>query len=203
MIVTIVHKVGLLWINIKNNLKKNIVRTHLTHSLAKILSDDWVVLLTSVGGPLVWMCLQRCPVTLIFLPVWRGYMITFLFFSRLFPPALPLVTPRLLLANTVCTAGLTDRCFALWDYLLPSDDKENHGDSFYPQYLQVRDDSPEHLNSHPQILFLHLCDTKEGYGQLKYAMSASSHFILLVSLYQTAPVQSLSMEGREIWGKFV
>lgn len=46
-------------------------------------------------------------------------------------------------ANTVCTAGLTDRCVALWDYLLPSDDKENHGDSFYPQYLQVNDDSPE------------------------------------------------------------
>lgn len=112
-----------------------------------------------------------------------------LVFFRLFPrvtsgDSAPPTLPSALQVSKIAVSLCGIICFLLTT--------KKTTDSFYPQYLQVRDESPEHLSNHPQILFFHLCDAKEGYGQPKYAMPASPHFILLV-MSDRAPVWSLSM----------
>lgn len=104
-------------------------------------------------------------------------------------------------AITIHGAGLEHSCVALWDYLLPPDNRENHSDSFYPQYLQVRDDSPEHLSSHLQILFLHLYHSKEGYVQLPCQLAPISSY--LSPYVRQSSCSASEHGGREIWGKFI
>lgn len=103
----------------------------------------------------------------------------------LFPPALPLGTKRLL-----CQRQLWFRSHRfLLEYLLPFDNKENHGDSFYPQYLQVQDDSPEYLSrlADPVPPFVGL---KRGLWTVKVSHESEPPFLLL-SLSQTHLLFSL------------
>lgn len=148
------------------------------------------------------MCLQRCPVKWIFLPVWRGYMITFLVFFVVSshqrylwwlhasylptPSALQVSLIAVLLCGIICFLLMTKKTMVI----------------HFP--LSIYRSEMTHQNISTAIRrSAELCDAKEGYGQLRYAMSASPPVILLVSFYQAAPARSLSMEGREIWGKFI
>lgn len=152
----------------------------------------------SVGGSVVCMCFSKMSQKI--LPSWQGRNFTFMFFFSDRQHYLScLQSPYF--ANTISGAGLEHSCVALWDYLLSPDNKEIHSDSFYPQYLQVRDDSPEHLSSHLQILFLHLYHSKEGYVQLPCQLAPISSY--LSPYVRLSSCSASEHGGREIWGKFI
>lgn len=149
------------------------------------MSDDRVVPLTNAASE----C-RRCWKMNLFSHVVRLHVHLHVF--PLFPPALPLGTKRLL-----CQRRLWFRSHRfLLEYLLPFDNKGNHGDSFYPQYLQVQDDSPEHLSSlaDPLSPFVGL---KRGLWTVKVSHESEPPFrSTCLPMSDTAPVQPVRRGGK-------